>query len=100
MNDQVAGYRGLVVSLADELGYGEHGWRSETALLSRDDLIQEGLINVWQTLLRGTTPSREVTLKRMLDYIRWARSKKNQAYETANPLEDLRGIPSRPEVSR
>jgi hypothetical protein len=95
MNDQVAEYSGLVESLSAKLSPRARG----NPLLGRDDLVQEGLINVWQTLMRGITPSAELIEKRLLNYIRWGNSRKNLPYETANPLEDYRGVLSRPEVS-
>lgn len=94
MNDQVAGYSGLVESLADRLSRRARG----NPLVGRDDLVQEGLINVWQTLLRGVAVKAELIEKRMMDYMKWANTRKNQPYETANPLEDYRGILTRPEV--
>jgi DNA-directed RNA polymerase specialized sigma subunit len=35
-----------------------------------DDLVQEGLIQVWQNLERGVDPQHYVEF-RMLDYVRW-----------------------------
>lgn len=96
MNGQVAGYRGLVESLADRV----YRPRMGLALAGRDDLVQEGLIFVWQTLQRGLTPSKDVIEKHMLHYRRWAGNKKNQPYALANPLEDYRDVLKRPEVSR
>lgn len=61
-----------------------------------DDLLQEGLINVWQTLERGIEPSAEHFENRMRDYIRWlgtqiGRSRDgNVPYEALLPLDDFR----------
>lgn len=42
----------------------------EDAGIERDDLVQEGLISVWLALGRGTEPSEEVILARMVDWSR------------------------------
>lgn len=63
-----------------------------------DDLIQEGLINVWQTLERGVTPSADMIENRMRDYIRWLGSQVGRGrdgsvpYETLLPLDDFRFV--------
>jgi len=67
MNDQVAGYRGLVESLAEHVAGTR---RAKQVRAEYDDLVQEGLIQVWQSLGQGITPAREILRLRMLSYIR------------------------------
>lgn len=61
-----------------------------------DDLLQEGLINVWQSLERGVTPSTEHIENRMRDYVRYlgtqvGRSRDGSVpYEALLPLDDFR----------
>jgi Sigma-70 region 2 len=62
INDQVAGYRGLVESLAPKF-VGRNG--AEEA-----DLVQEGLIMVWQSLERGVQPAAAQIENRMHDWVR------------------------------
>lgn len=95
INDQVAGYRGLVESLADKLA----GRLRGNTLIDRDDLVQEGLIHVWQAIQRGITPSAEQIVYRMQQHIKWSRNRRNQPYGKATPLEDYRGILTREAVS-
>jgi hypothetical protein len=59
-----------------------------------DDLAQEGLINVWQTLQRGVTPSAEIISARMKDYMKWLGALKRQPvpYDTLLPLDDFTEI--------
>ena len=95
ISDEVLQYRDLVVSLAHKF-VGRH-----TAEL--DDLVQEGLLIVWQSLGRGITPSIEVIEGRMknwtkhLGYLRgelFPRLDENgkpipESYETLLPLDDF-----------
>lgn len=62
MNGEVAGYRGLVESLAPKF-VGRNG-------AEFDDLVQEGLIFVWQSLERGVTPASIQITNRMKDWVR------------------------------
>lgn len=62
MNDRVAGYRGLVESLA-------HKFVGRNAA-EYDDLVQEGLVMVWQSLDRGVTPAAALVEARMNDWVR------------------------------
>jgi DNA-directed RNA polymerase specialized sigma24 family protein len=71
-----------------------------------DDLVQEGLIHVWQSLGRGVAPSADMIENRMSDYVRWlgaqignARKCREEnpedcpqhvAYDTMLPLDDFR----------
>ncbi len=55
-----------------------------------DDLVQEGLISVWQGLARGLTPSTGVIQNRMLDWVRYLRRLEKGdavAYERILPIE-------------
>lgn len=62
INGQVAGYRSLVESLAPKFV-----GRNQAEF---DDLVQEGLIFVWQTLQKGVTPKAGLIELRMLDWVR------------------------------
>jgi hypothetical protein len=94
MSGRVAEYSGLVAHLARRHSKGQHGTSVEAEY---DDLYQEGLINVWQTLERGITPTAELIAGRMTD---WKRLMKVQSrrgggrngtinYDTILPLEDF-----------
>lgn len=67
MSDQVAEYRGLVESLAEEM---VRTRAARNALVDYDDLVQEGLIDVWKALDRGATPAKEQTKNVMRKWIR------------------------------
>lgn len=93
MNDQVGAYRGLVESLAQK-----HVGRNEAEF---DDLVQEGLIFVWQTLERRLTPAAEQIDNRMKDWVRLlgtqvgrGRGKEGEAveYTTLLPLDRFEGF--------
>lgn len=43
---------------------------SRRADLDVDDLVQEGLIAVWESLTKGISPSKEFIKNRMLNYIK------------------------------
>lgn len=90
IDDEVAGYRGLVESLAPRFV-----GRNQAEF---DDLVQEGLINVWETLEKGVTPKAEIIELRMLNWVRLlgaqvgrGRGKEGDAIEYAQllPLEDF-----------
>lgn len=71
-----------------------------------DDLVQEGLIHVWQSLGRGVAPSADMIENRMSDYVRWLGTQighsrvcgednpencpQHVAYDTMLPLDDFR----------
>lgn len=80
---QVAGYLGHVESLARKyIGFAE---------AEMDDLVQEGMIAVWQALSRGLRPSTQVIEGRMLDWVRFLRRLKHNdaiAYELLLPIEE------------
>lgn len=52
-----------------------------------DDLVQEGMIAVWQTITKAITPSDKVIRGRMLNYMRWL-GRQGVAYGTMLPLDD------------
>jgi hypothetical protein len=55
------------------------------------DLVQEGRIAVWQTLLRGLHPSTQVIEGRMKDWVRYIRrllANDAIAYELLLPIEE------------
>jgi hypothetical protein len=84
MSDQVAAYRGLVESLARKY-VGRNG-------AELDDLVQEGLINVWQTLLRGVTPRADIIEYRLQSYAKWLGRQSPVPYEAMLPLDDYRQV--------
>jgi len=79
MNDQVGAYAGLVDSIAARL---VNSPLAKRVSAEYDDLNQEGLINVWQTLGRGVTPSAEHIENRMKD---WCRLLAHQSRLTSRP---------------
>jgi DNA-directed RNA polymerase specialized sigma24 family protein len=62
INGQIEEYRGLVESLARKF-VGRNG-------AEFDDLVQEGLIDVWTALTKGLTPSAAVISGRMANWVR------------------------------
>lgn len=62
INGEVAGYRGLVESLAPKF-VGRNG-------AELDDLVQEGLVFVWQSLERGIQPVPDLIEGRMKSWVR------------------------------
>lgn len=107
MNAAIAEYREAVEALALRVS------RSPGAIrvgAEYEDLVQEGLIDVWQSFGRGVTPSAGIIENRMRTYIRWlggqighARNCVDQpeecpqhvAYDTLLPLDDFRAQESR-----
>lgn len=67
MSDRVADYRGLVESLAAKLA---NSRAARDARAEYDDLVQEGLIDVWLALDGGRHPGEEGIRRRMVDWIR------------------------------
>lgn len=68
MNSAVSAYREAVEAVAERMA------RTAGAIqvgAEYDDLVQEGLINVWQTLERRVEPSADIIENRMRDYVRW-----------------------------
>jgi DNA-directed RNA polymerase specialized sigma24 family protein len=90
MNSRVASYRATCEALAAPL-VGRN--RAEF-----DDLVQEGLINVWQSLQRGVTPSKGLIERRMVNWIRLMGVQRGKAqrdpiaYEVMLPLDDFTEI--------
>ena len=84
INDRVADYSGLVESLAHKF-VGRNG-------AEFDDLVQEGLINVWQTLERGITPAASVIEDRMKNWVRYLGRTSPVDYGQMLPLDDFRGL--------
>ena len=55
-----------------------------------DDLVQEGMISVWQGLSRKLVPSSQVIEQRMVDWVRYLRRLERGdavAYEVMLPIE-------------
>lgn len=67
MNAAVAAYRGLVESLAARMA---NTRAARDARAEYDDLVQEGLIAVWQTLERGAVPAKTQIQNVMKKWIR------------------------------
>lgn len=84
MSRQVAEYSGLVAHLADGLAC---SGRAKIVGAEYDDLNQEGLIAVWQTLLRGLPVSKDVVENRMKDWIRYQGRTSGTDYGDVMPLE-------------
>lgn len=93
INDQIADYRGLVESLAHKfVGRNDAEY---------DDLVQEGLIFVWQSIQRGNQPAAHLIEARMHDWTRLlgtqvgrGRGKGGEAVEYAEllPIDDFREL--------
>lgn len=95
MNDRVAGYRDAVEAIALRIS---RGAVARQVSAEYDDLVQEGLIQVWQTLERGVTPATEMLENRMRDYTRWLGNQIGRGrdgsvpYEALLPVDDFRGV--------
>jgi DNA-directed RNA polymerase specialized sigma24 family protein len=108
MNAAVAEYREAVEALALRISRSAGAIRVGAEF---DDLAQEGLIQVWQSLGRGVTPAARIIELRMIDYIRWLGTQighgrvcteenpddcpKHVSYDTLLPLDDFRVAESR-----
>lgn len=88
INDRIADYRGLVESLARKFV-----GRNEAEF---DDLVQEGLIDVWQALERGVTPAAHLIEGRMDNYVRWLGRHSSIPYEVMLPIDDLTKLTADP----
>lgn len=95
MNSAVSGYWEAVEAVAVRMA------RTSAAIqvgAECDDLLQEGLIKVWQALEAGITPSTEHIENRMRDWIRHIGSQvgktrdSNIPYEAILPLDDFRCV--------
>lgn len=91
MNDRVAGYRGLVESVASR-------YHSRHILAEYDDLVQEGLIAVWRALEKGDTPGPDYIRNRMRDYVR--KLHRESRHEETLPYDDERGTETSPFSTR
>lgn len=80
INDQIAAYCDLVESLAHKF-VGRNG-------AEFDDLVQEGLIHVWQSLQRGIHPAAEQIENRMKNWVRWLGRRDPVEYGTMLPLDE------------
>lgn len=81
LNEQVAAAQPRVESLARQFG-GIPG-------VEFDDLVQEGLIAVWQSLERGIEPSNEFIKNRMRDWMRYVRRQLPADYGDMLPLDQV-----------
>jgi DNA-directed RNA polymerase specialized sigma24 family protein len=88
MDEQVRAYRGLCEQLA-RMFVGRNG-------AELDDLVQEGLIDVWRALEREVTPSARIVQLRMLKYVQWLGRQHPVDYEDMLPLDPLIGTPDEP----
>lgn len=93
MNDRVAGYRGLVSSIAEQLSRSR---RAKQVGAEYDDLNQEGLIAVWRALEEGAeTVGPDRIRDRMKNYMSWLAAETRQPipYEELLPLNDETAAP-------
>lgn len=104
----IAGYREAVAALALRVSRGPGAVRVGAEF---DDLEQEGLIDVWQSLERGVTPRADIIENRMKDYVRWLGTQishprgcdpehpedcpQHVSYDTLLPIDDFRGSETR-----
>ena len=99
LDDQVATYRGLIESLARKF-VGRNG-------AEFDDLVQEGLLSLWQAMGRKIPPSADVIENRMRNYVRLLGSQIGRTpiydsrgrlvdYGTLLPLDDFRNLSNAP----
>lgn len=84
----VDAYRGLVEALATEVHRSPGAKRVGAEM---DDLVQEGLISVWQSLERGHNPA-AVIKNRMKNWVRFLGQRNGEAYATNLPLDDFRDL--------
>lgn len=93
MNRRIADYRDAVEAIALRIS---RGVVARQVRAEYDDLVQEGLIQVWLTLERGLKPSAQLIENRMVDYVRLigtqvGRGREwNVPYEVLLPLDDFR----------
>lgn len=88
MNAQVAAYRDLCETIAKK-HVGHNG-------AELDDLVQEGLINVWLALERGVNPSGLIIEYRMRSYVKWLGRRNPVPYEDMLSLDQLVGTDDEP----
>lgn len=56
-----------------------------------DDLVQEGMIAVWQSTERGHDPTL-VVVNRMRDWVRYLGKRDGEGYQAHMPLDDFRDL--------
>jgi hypothetical protein len=81
----VGAYRGLVEGLARKVASTR---RARNVGAEFDDLVQEGLIAVWQALEAGLRISPDVVEGRMKNWVRYLGAGQGRDYEELLPLED------------
>jgi len=87
LDDRLRENTGLVESLAELL--------SRRSRDERDDLIQEGLIAVWEALRSGKPVTEDNIVKRMRKWLRYRGRQKRDvptSYDKLLPMEDLRAV--------
>lgn len=87
LEDQLRSHAGLVESLADQL--------SRRSRDERDDLVQEGLIAVWENLAAGKPVTEDSVVKRMKKWLRYRGRQKRDvptSYDKLLPMEELRAV--------
>lgn len=89
VDQALVSYRGLVESLALVVSRSPSAKRVGAEY---DDLVQEGLLSVWQTTARGNLVSKEVVRGRMQDWINFLGKRSGEAYSTHLPLDDFRNL--------
>lgn len=92
MSGQVAEYSGLVANIAERMARSQ---QAKIAGAEYDDLYQEGLIAVWQTLLRELRPAKDVIEYRMQNYIRNMRRQSKAEHFEILPIEGAEEFDSR-----
>lgn len=85
MEATVRSYCGLVATLAEKIAASP---RAKQVGAEYDDIYQEGLISVWQSVQRGVNPALVVE-NRMRDWLRYLGRQNPVAYEQMLPLEDF-----------
>ena len=98
LDTAIASYKPKVEAIAEKLA---NSPRSKRVGAEFDDLVQEGLLDVWQSLTRGITPSLATCELRMRDWIRYMARQKGEwlpakgmeqhiPYDQILPLDDYR----------
>lgn len=82
----MASYRGLVEALAEKVARSPQAKRVGAEY---DDLVQEGLIDVWQALRREIVPAATQVENRMKMWIRYLGANGRLEYGAALPIEDV-----------
>jgi DNA-directed RNA polymerase specialized sigma subunit len=87
MNAQVSAYVEACEALAAEVA---RSGRARRVRAEFDDLFQEGMIFVWQTLEKGEKPSAEMIRNRMRNWIRTLAGQSPARYDELLPLDENR----------